>query len=398
MNGGGFILAINLAVAGLLSASFALVAVYDRKEMAARWIACCYAVGALYYLVEFSIATFGSPRLAIVASFATFLVAMALFNVGMARKYHVPVPWRLLGVVFVVSVVACYSIQDMPRQSFTRMLYYQTPYFVMQAIGAWIVWKARARGRLDTLLMWLLAASSLQFLSKPFLSYFLGGTGLTAQQYIRTDYALFSQSMGTVFAMAIALLLLVILARDILTGVTALSETDSLSSLFNRGGFEHHAEIALRMAERRGTPLALVLCDLDHFKAINDNFGHASGDSVIKRFASFLHTAAEHHLAGRIGGEEFAVILPGTNLTAARLFAEGARSAFSGLPISGLPDSQRVTASFGVAEYAAGETLSELLIRADKALYEAKKDGRDCVRLAFTPPMPGRPGISTLPH
>lgn len=398
MYGGGFILAINLAVAGLLSASFALVAVYDRKEMAARWIACCYALGALYYFIEFAIATFGSPRVAVVVSFATLLAAMALFNIGMARKYNVPVPWRLLGLVFVVSVGACYSIQDMPRESFTRMLYYQTPYFLMQAVGAWIVGKARIRGRLDTLLMWLLAASSLQFLSKPFLSHFLGGTGPTAQQYIRTDYALFSQSMGTVFAMAIALLFLVILARDILTGVTAMSETDSLSGLLNRGGFERHAEAALRAAERRGTPLALVLCDLDHFKAINDNFGHASGDSVIKRFASFLRAATDPHLAGRIGGEEFAIILPGTNLTAARLFAEGARSAFSGLPISGLPDSQRVTASFGVAEYSPGETLSELLIRADKALYEAKKDGRDCVRLAFTPAPTARHGISTLPH
>jgi diguanylate cyclase (GGDEF)-like protein len=398
MNGGGFILAINLAVAGLLSAAFALVAVYDRKEVAARWIACCYAVGALYYFVEFSIAAFGSPRPAIVASFATFLAAMALFNVGMARKYHVAVPWRLMGAVFAVSVVACYSIQDMPRQSFTRMLYYQTPYFVMQAIGAWIVWSAKERSRLDTLMMWLLAASSLQFLSKPFLSYFLGGTGLTAQQYIRTDYAMFSQSIGTVSALAVALLFLVILARDILAGVTTLSETDSLSGLFNRGGFEHRAEAALRAAERRGTTLSLVLCDLDHFKVINDNFGHASGDSVIRRFAGFLRDAAEPHLAGRIGGEEFAIILLGTNLVSARLFAEGARSAFSGLPIDGLPDSWRVTASFGVAEYSPGETLSELLVRADKALYEAKNDGRNCVRIALTPVPTARQGTSTSPH
>jgi diguanylate cyclase (GGDEF)-like protein len=323
---------------------------------------------------------------------------MALFNVGMARKYHVAVPWRLMGAVFAVSVVACYSIQDMPRQSFTRMLYYQTPYFVMQAIGAWIVWSAKERSRLDTLMMWLLAASSLQFLSKPFLSYFLGGTGLTAQQYIHTDYAMFSQSIGTVSALAVALLFLVILARDILAGVTTLSETDSLSGLFNRGGFEHRAEAALRAAEHRGTTLSLVLCDLDHFKAINDNFGHASGDSVIRRFAGFLRDAAEPHLAGRIGGEEFAIILLGTNLVAARLFAEGARSAFSGLPIDGLPDSWRVTASFGVAEYSPGETLSELLVRADKALYEAKNDGRNCVRIALTPVPIARHGTSPSPH
>ncbi|TIM62373.1 MAG: GGDEF domain-containing protein, partial [Mesorhizobium sp.] len=82
-----------------------------------------------------------------------------------------------------------------------------------------------------------------------------------------------------------------------------------LSRLLNRGGFERHAELAMRDAVRRGIPVALVIADLDHFKSINDSFGHASGDRVIEAFAGFLRdAAAEHHVAGRIGGEEFAII------------------------------------------------------------------------------------------
>ena len=157
--------------------------------------------------------------------------------------------------------------------------------------------------------------------------------------------------------------------------------------LLNRGGFEAHAALALQEARRLGVPVSLVISDLDHFKSINDNFGHAAGDTVIMTFARFLRSAvAGHHLAGRIGGEEFAILLPGTNLVAARLFAEGARNAFASLTVEGMPATKRFTASFGVAELAGGESIGDLMARADKALYIAKNSGRDCVKIA---PRPG---------
>ena len=139
---------------------------------------------------------------------------------------------------------------------------------------------------------------------------------------------------------------------------------------------------AINSANRLGIPVSLVVSDLDQFKSINDTFGHASGDVVIAAFAAFLKSAiAEHQLAGRVGGEEFAVLLPGTNVVAARLFAEGARSAFSASPIKeGLPEARRVTASFEVAEYMSGESFADFFDRADKALYLAKQSGRDCVQ------------------
>ncbi|TIS06246.1 MAG: GGDEF domain-containing protein, partial [Mesorhizobium sp.] len=167
------------------------------------------------------------------------------------------------------------------------------------------------------LLMLVLAASALQFASKPFIAGALGGWGANPQSYVQTGYALVSQSLGTVFGLALALLALAILVRDVLAEAMSKSETDTLSRLLNRGGFERHAELALRDAVRRGVPVALVIADLDHFKRINDSYGHACGDRVIETFAGLLReAAAEHHVAGRIGGEEFAIILPGTNLAA----------------------------------------------------------------------------------
>ena len=317
----------------------------------ARWIALGYIIGMSNFLFEFAIATLGTSTVLVMAAYASFLAALAVFNVGIARKYSVPAPWATMAVVFVVSVVTCYLIKDMPRQSFMRMLLYQSPYFIMQAIAVGIVAQAKSRSFLDNVLMALLAASALQFLSKPFLFRAFGGTGDSPDQYLATDYALFSQSMGTIFAMAVALMLLVILVRDVLADANTRSETDMLSGLLNRGGFEAHAAAALQEARRLGVPVSLVISDLDHFKSINDNFGHAAGDTVIVTFARFLRSAmAEHHVAGRIGGEEFAILLPGTNLVAARLFAEGARNAFASLTVEGMPATKRLTASFGVAE------------------------------------------------
>ncbi len=387
MDSADFILVINLFVAGLLAAAFMTIAVYDAGRKSARWLAIAYVMGMAYFAIEFGIPAFDNARLAVVAAFAVFLGATIAFNGGLAYKYGVAPPWPPMLFFLFLATLAVYFVQDMPRQSFARMLAYQLPYAAMQLTALGIVWSSRQRReRLDHLLTAVLIASAVQFASKPFIAHALGGWGTNAQTYLQSSYAAVSQSLGTVFGLAVALLMLAILVRDVLAEAISKSETDTLSRLFNRGGFERHAQIALREAARRGVPVALVIADLDHFKSVNDSYGHASGDLVITAFASFLRdAAADHHVAGRIGGEEFAIILPGTNLAAARLFAEGARSAFGTLPVDGLPQDHRCTASFGVAELHPGEGFSDLMRRADEALYQAKGAGRDCVRISIGP-------------
>jgi diguanylate cyclase (GGDEF)-like protein len=387
MSGANFILLINLSVAGLLAASFMAVAFHDVGRAPARWLAFGYLLGMAYFTIEFSIPAFDNARPVVVAAFVVFLGATIAFNGGLARKYGVAPPWPPMLFFLLATTIAVYFVQDLPRQSLVRMMAYQLPYAVMQFVGLAIVWSSRQRpARLDRILMAVLAASGLQFASKPFIAHALGGWGANPQAYLQSSYALVSQSLGTVFGLALALLMLAILVRDVLAEVTSKSEMDTLSRLLNRGGFTRHAELAVLGAMRQGVPVALVIADLDHFKSVNDSFGHASGDRVIETFAGFLREAAAgHHVAGRIGGEEFAIMLPGTNLAAARLFAEGTRSAFGALPIDGLPADNRCTASFGVAELHPGEDFADLMRRADQALYQAKNAGRDCVRVSAGP-------------
>lgn len=386
MTSAGYILGINIFIAGLFAAAFLSLAAYDRRRDSARWLAASFLLGMVYFALEFSIPLFAEARLPVTIAFAMFLAATIAFNVGLARKYEISFPWAVMAVIAVVATVLVYLSQDLPRNSPLRMLAYQTPYALMQFTAAAIVLSAGRRRAADFVLAALLTLSALQFLSKPLLAHVLGGWGANPQAYINSPYAMASQAIGSIFAVAVALVILIIVVRDVMAEATEKSQTDALSGLLNRAGFELQSAAALRDAHAHGTPVSLILSDLDHFKAVNDTFGHAAGDRAIATFASFLRShMASGHVAGRIGGEEFAILLPGANLTAARLFAEGARSALAAREVVGIPRDWSFTASFGVAESVSGETIADLLARADLALYEAKNGGRNCVRVAKRP-------------
>ncbi|MGS1094588.1 diguanylate cyclase [Aquamicrobium terrae] len=387
MSGASFILAINLFLSGLLAGAFMMIAVYDARRISARWLVVSNLLCMAYLVVEFGIPAFDNARLPVVLAFALFLAATMAYNFGLARKYEVALAWVPMAMFFVGASVFLYFAQELPRQSTVRMMAYQGPYAAMQLVAACIIWASRQRLELiDRLLMGTLVGSAAQFAAKPFLAHALGGWGSAPQEYLQTAYAMASQSLGTVFAMAVAVLTLVVLVRDVMADANARSEIDALSRLFNRNGFMTHADQALREAARRGLPVSLAIADLDHFKEINDGFGHAAGDRVIETFGGLLaRSAGRGHVVGRIGGEEFAILMPQVNLGGARLFAEGVRGAFSDRPVEGLPPAHRCTASFGIAEMLPQERLGDLMRRADEALYAAKKGGRDQVRISPTP-------------
>jgi diguanylate cyclase len=160
-----------------------------------------------------------------------------------------------------------------------------------------------------------------------------------------------------------------------------LAQTDTLTGLGNRHFFTQKSERALIDAARAGQPAALVMFDLDHFKAINDTYGHGAGDWVLKQVGK---TCSSHcrkvDYLGRIGGEEFAVLLHGLDLPTAARLAEDCRSQLAQIDTRECGYSFVVTASFGVSSTAqSGYDLSRLLSHADQMLYRAKNEGRNRV-------------------
>lgn len=383
MSGASVILFVNLMVGGLLTAFFLVLALYDRRLVSARWFAGAYGFGVAYIVGEFIIPFLVDATPVSILSSSSMVVALALLNIGIASRYKVRPPLLFLGIAFVLSVGVFAVTAGMPRDSMVRNFLYQTPFFAMQAAGAWIVLSGRSRKLIDLALASFLGMTSLHYFSKPFASILLGGPGARPQDYIATAYAMFSQSMGTVFVLATALTLMALLVSDLLRDVTWRSVTDPLSGLLNRRGFEEKLAEMLARRGSSGPPLSLVFIDLDRFKSINDTFGHAAGDRVIETFADILREAsAGLHVIGRVGGEEYAVALSHCNAATAQLFAESVRAAFGETQVDGFPEGQRFSASFGVATLDGPETPSALMERADAALYEAKRAGRNCVRLA----------------
>ena len=163
-----------------------------------------------------------------------------------------------------------------------------------------------------------------------------------------------------------------------------LAETDPLTALLNRRSFIEKANAAIAVCDAMDEGTALIIVDLDHFKSVNDSHGHAAGDAVIRAFADLLLglVRSDRDLVGRFGGEEFAVFLPRAGAEAALALAHRVRDALAErrLPVSETLALQ-VSASFGIATRRTGENFTAFIERADRALYSAKRDGRDCIRI-----------------
>jgi diguanylate cyclase (GGDEF)-like protein len=159
------------------------------------------------------------------------------------------------------------------------------------------------------------------------------------------------------------------------------ASTDGLTDLANRRHFEEALAAEISRAERFGGTLALVLADLDDFKQVNDRYGHQTGDDVLRAFADVLReTVRDIDLAVRYGGEEFAVLLPQTDLEGADRLAERLRETMAARRLTIEPAAiVTVTSSFGVASFSEGSTPAALFAAADEALYRAKSEGKNRV-------------------
>ena len=375
-----FVLGINMSIAGVFAVAFAVVAATNRSARGARWLAAGYGMGIIYVALEFLLTRQVDPTPVGIGIFLVFLLALSFALIGTAYHYRTRPPWSAMAAIWVATILAVPVIFSMTYGSTPRLMLYQLPYFAMQGLLGLVVWRSGRRQALDLLLIALQVMAALIYVAKPFVAAIVG-TANAPQGYMATTYAAISQSGSVVTLMAIALVLLLVIMRDTTAEMVARSETDPLSSVLNRRGFEHHAELALMRSEGAAV---LIAADLDNFKNINDSFGHAAGDGVIAHFAAMLVDAAPAKaIVGRIGGEEFAVLLPDALLSDGRLYAETVRLAFASARLPVLGVDRGFTASFGVAQRTSDNSLFELSRRADAALYRAKAAGRNQVRVAL---------------
>lgn len=377
-----FISLLNPVLSMVLSTAFFVLWSFRRENRYVLHLCVCYlAVAAGFTLQSFDLGA--GLAVSKVTSNLLFFGALLLLVAAVTTRQGVRVPWA-------ASLVCTAAGMG----GFLWFFFVQ-PYFpgrvfaVNYGLGALCVVammrlrQSNRRSVIDRMIVLVAGLRAADFFIRPLLVALLSGADAARPPYITSPYWLTTSLSVMVFSLLIALTLLTAVALDTIKELQAESETDALSKLLNRRGFEQKAASVLERSARTGAPVTLVLADLDHFKSVNDRFGHAAGDQVIVDFAARLQAAGSRAVVGRIGGEEFAVLMPSTDLVAGRLFAEAVREAFCSETIEGVPPGVRLTASFGVAGRLEGEALPPLMQRADEALYKAKQNGRDSVRISF---------------
>ena len=207
--------------------------------------------------------------------------------------------------------------------------------------------------------------------------------GVAGDESIQAAYSHFNFLTLPAGYVTTSTLIILMMASDISAKLKKMAIQDELTGLLNRRGFHEYGERAFSAARRASLPLAVIMTDIDRFKYINDKFGHAAGDTALAHFARLVSdTRRQEDVIARVGGEEFALLLPGTDLRDAMAMADQLCKRIGSTPLEmtavGLP----MTSSFGVASISNKDTsLDDVVLRADRALYRSKRAGRNQVDL-----------------
>lgn len=384
---GLFISLLNPALSAVLSAAFFVFWLLRRGRRHILQLCLCYLCIAVGFVLQGFNLGLGFETAKLLSNLL-FFTAVLMFASALIDRVGLPVP--------VVPLIGCATVG---MALFTWFLLVEPNFAVrvfavnyglgaMCAIATLRLRQSPSRATIDRLLVWLAGLRALDFFVRPAAVALLDGGDAGQAPYITSAYWLTTSLSVIIFSLLIALTLLTALALDIMQELRTESRTDVLSGLLNRRGFEEKAAPYFDDGKLGAAPLGLLLADLDHFKAVNDVHGHGTGDAVIAAFARLLRQAgAGRAIIGRIGGEEFAVLVPYCDLGGARLLAEGVRSSLAMGALDGIkPDLRNVTCSFGVAGRVPGERFEDIFQRADDALMQAKRAGRNRVQITYLRP------------
>ncbi|QGM07441.1 GGDEF domain-containing protein [Stenotrophomonas maltophilia] len=374
----GFLLCIGIAV------GFSLLLVVLRGQPVLRlWTASLWLLTLGVTLLALRPCLPLAP--AILAGNAAMAGCAVLMLRGVALHLEQPLPlWRplLMAAAFMACILA--FLELWPDLGVRLQVF---SVFTLLVDG-WIAWLLLRHAPVQQRTSCRLAAAV--FLAEAALyavRLFLPVAPDAGEDIMRTGTPMFvTYIAGVMLELARCFAMVLLLVERMLVDLRRAARTDGLTGLLNRSAVLADGQAQLQRSRRQGRPLALLLVDVDHFKQINDRWGHLAGDQVLRHFASVLQqsTQGRTHLLGRYGGEEFVLVLAGSTQGEAMAWAAAIRTALQQKPARLGTGPVTVTASIGLAMDDGQGDLSTLLAAADAALYRAKAEGRD--RLACATP------------
>lgn len=283
--------------------------------------------------------------------------------------------------------LSSFLIPDFQNMLGLRVVIASIPASTFMLLGAWELWRGRAEA-----LPSRKAAIAFHLSGGLFFAFRIGAVGLLpfpiGGLHIHPVAMAAFNLITFVHAMFLTVLMISLTKERRESAQRTLAESDALTGLPNRRAFATEAERLMRKQKYNRAPLALLILDLDHFKSINDRFGHDAGDRVLVEFGTVLDGALRRDdFRYRMGGEEFCCLLPGLTIREAQAAAERICEAFQATTVEVLGGSVRGTVSIGISSTdICGYVLEDLLNEADAATYEAKATGRNRAVVAIAKP------------
>ncbi|KEO90768.1 diguanylate cyclase [Erythrobacter longus] len=303
-------------------------------------------------------------------------IASACERVG--QRVHIP---TMVGIYAISAFVLALAVSITPEVG-PRLIIVNTAYGAMNIMGLAILLMARRRELADYAIIAVVALQAVDYLVRPNLTLMFEQSIHETAYRDSIYYSLIGLVLG-VKSVGSAMVLIGATIAELTKTLRETSEQDPLTGLRNRAAFEQSMQTLLPKAHTEAVPISLVIADIDHFKQVNDIWGHQAGDRAIASFGGLISEMVRGcDTAARVGGEEFCIAVWNCPNEPAERLAERIRQAFAQLSHEGLSADIRLTASFGVATASFGETYEQIFARADGALYKAKGGGRNRVQNA----------------
>lgn len=346
-----------------------------RPSYPALVIATSYLVGALTFLSDILLQ---NSDLIVTRTGVASLYALTaiIFSGGLWTYYRGTAPWRLMLVLWTVHV-AIYAWLMHIEFNWMRSFAANFGCAVLFSIGL-LAFRGRMNRPLDKAIFVIHLVNCVLCFIRPLVLAGMVEGALSNANHSEMLFVMTLHFFVATGAVVTAMALLILFSKDLIEELETRSMTDALTGLLNRRGFETRVTRMLETADDR--EICAIIGDIDHFKSVNDTFGHVMGDQVITRVGQLFGQMEGHcRYCARLGGEEFVFVGDGLSLAEAIALADRVRSDIETLLLTSGGEQFHCTASFGVALRQPGESLADLLSRADAALYLSKEAGRNRV-------------------
>jgi len=372
---------LTAVILALFALVFGILYFSVKSQKFSGWVGLAYIAAFIGYMLS-SMRTPTTPMGLIFFSTIMFW----LFSLAITRAIYIrcgaTFPVKTVGFGLAIATVCLIWLSFLAPEIYARTLLVNSGAGLLLSLSLWPLWKAGTK-LIDGALFGVIATVAATFVIRVVTINIVLGHPLTEQSFTESTYVWLFQLTNGIAALSLAIVLLFAAGHDMVLHFHAQSNRDPLTDLLNRRGLK--GLFAARADEKQGSIFVrtIILFDIDHFKQVNDQYGHAAGDRVLKRIAeTALDLSREYGQVARTGGEEFAILTKWMPVETAQLLAHNICDSLRFVAHPELESQHKVTASFGLAILNDTDSLHDAMDRADKALYHAKRNGRNQVALA----------------